>query len=478
MEICIHIGFPKTGTSAIQAHINSNKNWLAKRGVYLPKSGYCSGLGHCFLFGASDANEPPKEIAWLLGDTSAIANLAEEIQACEKAGFDRVLLSWESFSALDRPLISKLKSCFGNHNVTLYAYVREQAELTQSLILQGIKSGRARGTVFSSIANESLTSPWYLDFFSVFSMWEEEFGEDITIRTKIYQRGSLVESDIVADFFDWLGLKIDRHFARQGADVNHSLDFRAAAFLALAKTTGLNSRGMSKLTRALLKSQILGSDRQERFLPKQTVENIQNSHIVSNGRFLERYQPENLTSTQSFDYFSRGSIELPGSEDPLIQISSELYSIISNRQLETWHGNPLTGHELSRVANDTGVGWRKSEEGGIWSLGDLSEIAFQLPAVDPGEGPTGIAVTLRGKYFANNKSTVVSRGEITTREDLQHAVLNIPIDDDVRREGICLKLSHDHPVSPLEMASGKSSDRLAFRLRHLEYDFYWGAAHP
>ena len=259
MEISIHIGFPKTGTSAIQSHINSNQNWFAKRGVYIPKSGYSSGLGHCFLFGKNDTDNPPKEIAGLLGDTSALAHLAEEIQACEKAGFDRVLMTWESFSVLDRTLISKLKTCLGNYNVTLYAYVREQAELTQSLILQAIKTRRSREAVFSSIADESLTSPWYLDFFAVFSMWKEVFGDGISIRTKIYERNLLLEFDIVADFLDWLGFKIDVHFATQGVDVNHSLDFRAAAVLALAKAAGLNGRGMSKLSRALSKSRILSS---------------------------------------------------------------------------------------------------------------------------------------------------------------------------------------------------------------------------
>lgn len=473
MKICIHIGFPKTGSTALQSHVNANRNWLARRGVYIPNSGYNPGLGHCFLFGKSDISSPPKGISRLLVDTSAIPDLAEEIQACENAGFDTVLLTWEGFSLLDRTLISKMKGCFGNYDVTLFSYVREQADLTQSLILQSIKTGTSSQTIFSYIADDLLTNPWYLDFYAVFSMWKEEFGDQITIRTKIYERNLLLDQDIVADFIDWLGLKSDRHFANQGAHVNHSLDFRAAAVLALAKAAGLRARGMAELSRALLKSNILRSDAQKRFLPKKIIENIRNSNINSNRLLLEKFQPENMTSVQSSEYFNRDAIDLPENEDPIVQVFRELYSIIDDRELEVWHGNILVGHELSRVTNQVGTGWRDSENDGIWSVGESSEIAFQMPTVDSSEGPLGLKLTLAGIYFGSNKSTVVCRHGASTRENLLSAELSIPIDDNIRAGGIHLKLSHDDPTSPLETGTGKSPDKLAFQLRYIQYDFYW-----
>lgn len=473
MKVYIHIGFPKTGTSAIQAHINCNWSWLARRGVYIPKTGYSPGLGHCYLFGKNDTENPPNEIAYLLRETSVLDDLADEIQKSEKSGFNAALLSWEGFCLLDETLIGRLKASLDRHDVTVYAYVREQAELTQSLMLQAIKARRTAETVFSFAEDESLTVPWYLNFFGVFSTWANAFKDSLAIRTKIYERKLLVGSDVVTDFINWLGLEVDEHFAYQGSDVNHSLDVRAAAVMALAKTAGLDAKGLTYLSRALSQSSILGASGHKHFLPERTMSRIRASHLESNRQFLREFPPENQVPEKLFEHFVREAPEPSKSEDPLVKLSRELCSIIEDRVPEIWHGNALIGFELFRVTSRAGNGWRQPAAKGIFSVSETSEIIFQLPAICPNEGPKGLKLNLNGVYFGKNSSTLVHRRETVSRENLQNATLYIPIDETVRTEGIHLKLMHDEPASPKELGTGNDSDKLAYQLQHIEYSFLW-----
>ena len=80
-KIILHIGSDKCGSKAIQAALESNRRWLAERGVLYPVSGLASGSGHAFLFlGASKR----KKAAW--------EDLRAELDATD---CPCVLLSWE-----------------------------------------------------------------------------------------------------------------------------------------------------------------------------------------------------------------------------------------------------------------------------------------------------------------------------------------------------------------------------------------------
>ncbi|MEM1152888.1 MAG: hypothetical protein AAGI44_02030, partial [Pseudomonadota bacterium] len=56
MRVYIHIGYPKTGSSAIQSHIFTNRAWFETQGVYIPRTGYASGMGHSKLINADLPN--------------------------------------------------------------------------------------------------------------------------------------------------------------------------------------------------------------------------------------------------------------------------------------------------------------------------------------------------------------------------------------------------------------------------------------
>lgn len=473
MQILIHIGYPKTGSSAIQSHINCNKGWLAKRGVYVPTSGYCGGLGHCFLFGENDSDDPPKELSGLLNGPGTLEALRQEIDACDKAGFENVLLTWEGFCILDQSLIRRLKGCFDKYSVVLFGYVRAQPELTQSLILQAIKSGRFRKSIFAIQVDDALSSPWYLDFDKTFSKWADESDDSITIRTKIYEKSLLLNSDVVEDFIDWIGLKIDSAFVNQSKDLNHSLDYQSAALLALGVAAGLNPRNISRLSHALSKSSALSAGSHKNFLPRETIVKIREAHIDSNLRFLDKFFPENVDAEGATDFMSGQTPSSLESAVPIIGTYEELCNLLSSRDVEVWQGNILLGHHVSRVTNQPGNGWRDSENKGVWSIGECSEIIFRIPEVHPTEGPKGLLLTLTGNYFGDNTSTLVCIDGAITRVDLRSSALNIPIDEDKRENGIRVELRHDMPTSPLDQGSGASADKLAFCLQQIGYEFIW-----
>ena len=56
------------------------------------------------------------------------------------------------------------------------------------------------------------------------------------------------------------------------------------------------------------------------------------------------------------------------------------------------------------------------------------------------------------------------------RIDLSHGAIDLPLSEDMLRQGVQLELIHDHPVSPQELGSGQSEDRLAYMLQVLYYE--------
>ena len=53
MKLWLHIGTDKAGSTALQTHLASNRDWLQRQGVYLPLTGLGPDNGHAALFSAA-----------------------------------------------------------------------------------------------------------------------------------------------------------------------------------------------------------------------------------------------------------------------------------------------------------------------------------------------------------------------------------------------------------------------------------------
>jgi len=468
MEIILHIGVPKTGSSAIQSHLNTNRGWFARRGVYVPRAGYSPGSGHNFLFGQVEGASIPRPLRNMLPADGALPALFEELRDSERLGCERVLLSWEGFAHLDEALMESFKQQFSSVDITVLAYVREQSKLRQSSILQAIKVGRTVKSVFSFQDDEYLAADWSMDYLQLLSRWRRVFGEDAKIKTRIYDRSILVDGDVIADFIQWLGLELDDAFAQQVVEVNPSLDFSSAAVLAMARAAGLDARGASAMSRALsaaIHDQVSNAGV---FLPASTINRIRSNHASSNRQFLASFPPENELGTDDSLLLPGLIIEEESPPDGIAVFARSVFDALQDRTPRVWHGEKLSHFALARVSSEVGPGWRLPEKGGIWALGSHSEIAFRLPPLSVQEPPRALVLKFTGVYTQGVEQSVLRINGLDQTCDLRAAVVQIPIDGPLLEQGVRLEIRHDD-VLPDSGAQEESTP--IYKLRALAYDW-------
>lgn len=139
-RICyLHVGTHKTGTTSLQALLRANEDTLARRGIYVPRTGRPPGLaGH-------------HNIAWQLnGDSrfdSRHGTVAELIDEIASRGAPVACVSSEAFEYLhDEPaklrrLARALRSI--GYEARVLIYLRPQAEYAESLYAELVKHGLA-----------------------------------------------------------------------------------------------------------------------------------------------------------------------------------------------------------------------------------------------------------------------------------------------------------------------------------------------
>jgi len=383
LKVYIHIGAPKTGTSAIQSHINTNRRWLAERGIYVPKAGYLSSYGHCKLFSKSELGPGLARLMPFLPEDGELDELGREISKCKELNFTTVLLTWEGFSLIDQQLISKLGRCLGECEIDVLSYVREQAKLYQSTVLQFIESnnGFAR-SFFPPPEFNSIEFRDYLNFHELLTSWKATLPEGTGIRSRVYNLELLNGGNIVLDFIDFIGLKYSSGFCLQRDSVNTSIDYSAAVMLAVFETVGANPAQREQLVHAFTQAGRYSNTSTSEFLSQETVTKIAEHFKLSNQELIRDYPPENCDQSLAEHYLAGLQRSKELDVDPVIEFCRSVLSALSSSSAYLWHGQPLSGHTLRRITGGSSSGWGPSDVKGIWSWGEKSdvEVLEYLPA--------------------------------------------------------------------------------------------------
>ncbi len=472
MEVVLHIGYPKTGSTAIQSHLFTNKRWFSARGVFVPAAGMASGAGHACLLGVEDSPIAGQDTDASFQGDIALANLTDELREAEAAGFRTAVLSWEGFALASAAAMQHLASALSGHTVTLLVYVRDQAALYESMILQATRELRYfKPAVLGERHVDDICTETN-DFYRRICQWLESFGDALQVRVRWFDRQSLVNRNIVDDFLAVLGMEKDDRFAMQASNTNPSLDFFSAAFLATARQLGSPPLRQMVLSRALSRTiEQLGAG-SSNFLDEAEVAAVREHFAASNRKLFAEFRPENVAP--GIDNFPLASAE----EDKPSPVAgrSGMIALHRNRQLpplESWQGEILLGQSLSRVLRPPCRGWRGAENDGVWSVGAESDLAFLIPGTDSVEGPNALRLTLDGQYYSNNTHTHVVIAGHEQEWDLTNAAIEVEIDDQVRESGVKILLKHVAPEVPPD-SQGLSADRgIAYKLRYLSYDFVW-----
>ena len=132
----LHVGMPKTGTSTLQSFLLRHRDWLAKKGYYVPRSGQNSQTGAHYGLVRALAGLPLDE-----SQHGLIEWLGRELHA---ASSPNCIISSEALTKILRApgMIERFVSVFRrlNHDLTIVLYVRHATEYVNSAYAQRVKS--------------------------------------------------------------------------------------------------------------------------------------------------------------------------------------------------------------------------------------------------------------------------------------------------------------------------------------------------
>ncbi|MGM0767989.1 MAG: hypothetical protein ACQEV6_08185 [Pseudomonadota bacterium] len=193
MRVVLHIGAPKTGTSAIQYFLNTNRDRLQKYGIFYPPH-------------SSDSNRISGGHGALLSGTSA--DSLDDSRACAQRWLDdalaqkchTLLLSSESFYTGWKVL----PGLFEGHDLQVLAYARDPVELLVSNHNQSIK--RHFGTEsLQDFLRRSLASENRGVNGDIFFDWGQAVGTN-RMRVLPYYRPAFPKERIELGFLAALGM--------------------------------------------------------------------------------------------------------------------------------------------------------------------------------------------------------------------------------------------------------------------------------
>src|SRR5689334_18849904 len=211
MKSCLlHIGAPKTGSTALQKFLSTNRARLRELGVDYPDVSL-RGFGHhdiAFLVGGGYPG-------WATPQERGLEDLAREL--VEKTAASTVIaISSENFYLQPDPeATARLleRAGLGPRQVRVIVYLRRQDEAHLSWYNQAVKAQGYAGTIQESIAETR--SLW--DYEAQLDRWARVFGRD-AICARAYESG-----DIRRDFLGLAGLSPDG-FDFPDEDVNSRIN--------------------------------------------------------------------------------------------------------------------------------------------------------------------------------------------------------------------------------------------------------------
>jgi hypothetical protein len=300
LDLYLHIGTEKTGTTSLQQFLKKNRNALGERGFLYPSSPGKSNHTALAVTALADFRRVPlRSMAGVTTNEELQkfrANFRENLSAELQGGTcSKVIMSNEHCSTQLKTdeeveyLRDFLKPFF--NNIYVIVYIRRQDDYLLSSYSTHIKNGV---TDPASLPEDDKKMARY-DHWDLLSRWTRVFGRDRIICRK-FEKAFLVGGSIEDDFLTAIGIDPGRGFEKQPL-WNESLDASALEFLRLFnKYTSLEDRppGLIALLAGI-------SDGPRTSLSEEAI-----------GGFMERLRDSNRRVAE--EYFGGA---LPGPGDPL-----------------------------------------------------------------------------------------------------------------------------------------------------------------
>lgn len=242
MHCILHIGTEKTGSTAIQHFLHSNWHKLKQRGTHV-----CTSVGKpnnrslpaafmseekCDDFlrrhklqGISDRRAWAKKLQKGLVKEISRAKKDSQVFVISSEHFhSRLTTSAEvaSFHEFLAPLFDR---------ITVICYLRRQDHLAMSRYSEAMRAGHVHKSPLPELAkNAHKRLPPYFDFAALLDRWAGAFGE-ANVQPQIYSKEELLDGNVIHDFLEIAGLKIDDPNEPNADKANMSLSAEAQAVL-------------------------------------------------------------------------------------------------------------------------------------------------------------------------------------------------------------------------------------------------------
>lgn len=238
--IYLHIGTPKTGTTALQKFLFNNREKLLEKGSLYPVSGMISTqnitgvYSHHGLVKALLKMYDPKSPGIQSRDGGEWKNSWEELKKeIKKIKPKNVILSSELLTYRKEfyysDMIDLAKRMLEEYETKIVIYVRRQDEFFRSLYCQTMKSPLPQKVPNFNVNYPNINTmrmsqfignfKYQANYYSTIELWKKNFGVN-NIIVRVFEKEQIQNGNVADDFLDILNLKLE--YNKNCKDLNFS----------------------------------------------------------------------------------------------------------------------------------------------------------------------------------------------------------------------------------------------------------------
>ncbi|MEM1404578.1 MAG: hypothetical protein AAGG55_14670 [Pseudomonadota bacterium] len=240
MQLILHIGTEKTGSTAIQERLEGQRGDLADHGLLLPD--FLNSSNHRALASVFMRNDLDDDYlrALKLVEPAARARHRDQLFRNLEAHVNRhpdaraLVISAEHFHSrlLHQDEVNafadRIKPLFDD--IKIICYLRRQDHMALSFYTQKLRAGFIPPTILPvpNIRRLRPALPLFFDFEALLERWSVAFG-DAAIEPAVYARSALIGGDVLHDFF----ARIQFPLAAEDEDAKANQSLSSAGQMAL-----------------------------------------------------------------------------------------------------------------------------------------------------------------------------------------------------------------------------------------------------
>jgi|GEM_PF-5002215 len=441
MKLYLHIGSDKCGSTAIQTSLYLNRDELIQQGIYIPTSGLSPNAGHAKCF-EDETN-------------TTFNQLIDELKTVESK-FHSALISWEGIHFLRPEKLTQQFSQLSKFDATAIYYVRDQAEIIQTGILQQWKTSNCRIPF-------DILMPKTRFFFDVAELWTKFLGQQTLVIN--YDREAFTGGDIALDFYSRIGLCNARGIEPLNSVVNESLKYESGFLISkLDRLFPLNLNKRRSLVDALLSAQSQ-FNLSKFFFSEDDVNEVREHYQENNLALEDKYNLKPINSQSSCWRVG----ELPGTIHPeLLTKTLEIFDspIIANKSTDKLTRTPI---------NALNSGWYPPGNWGAWTKGQTSVLSFRIMAAELGmrfAQRKGFQLEITGRYFGPSKplSKIRLNDGPIHEANLSHFILPFKREEIPTNRCMKLVIENTGGVSPFDLGTGRDKRKLTFGIEGISLE--------